>query len=120
MEGGAIPRWWGIAWQESAVRGYVCYPLGLHLLFRWARDLYWWLARGRRDKALLAAYRVGYDDGGRRAYFDRQAGQAVVELLRWREWADNLHDQAEQDPDKPVTKAFAEMVDAMRERTRTQ
>lgn len=72
-EGGMLPRGYATAydqWQYSPVR-HVTYPVGVHFLVRWARELYWWVVRfdlqEARIRALrhreLAAFDRGYAQG---------------------------------------------------------
>lgn len=49
-EGEMLPRGYGVAWEDATtyLQGgcftVVCYPVPLNLLFRWARNSYWFLA----------------------------------------------------------------------------
>jgi len=53
-EGGYYPKGYGRAWDDWSTLGQpdnvavICYPVPLNLLFRWARNCWWWLHRGWR------------------------------------------------------------------------
>ena len=44
-EGLPLPRGYAVAYRDFLVNSKVCYPLGIHLIVRWARDLIFWLGR---------------------------------------------------------------------------
>jgi len=60
-----MPTLYGLAWRDYVRGAKVCYPVPLNWLFRWARDLYWWLAvpglswreRAEAAEIQLAEYR---------------------------------------------------------------
>ena len=101
-EGDMIPElWYAIAWRDFDTDRAVCYPVGLHFLMRWSRDLWCWVrgvglpgygdrlyikAQGRANKWALAAleqerqnawddgYGIGYRQGRQDAIDDALKG----------------------------------------------
>ena len=44
IDGGMqIPKGYGIAWRDFARDQAICYPLILNLIFRWIREIYFWI-----------------------------------------------------------------------------
>ena len=66
-EGARIPLGYGPAWRDYEREFIVCYPLGLHLIMRWARDLRHWFMEvgypGHYDQVTMARYVKGYQRG---------------------------------------------------------
>ena len=54
-----IPFGWAVAYRDFNTERSVCYPIPLHLLVRWARDIRFWLMTvgrpGYREKIEVAA-----------------------------------------------------------------
>lgn len=63
LEGQYIPMGYGIAYRDFSRDVNIAYPLGLHFLVRWARDVHFWLMSverpGYRERIELAAYQRG-------------------------------------------------------------
>ena len=49
LEGMMRPRGYASAWFEWESLHYICYPIGIHLIARYARALYGWIAYLRSD-----------------------------------------------------------------------
>lgn len=61
-QGDYMPRGYGLAWLCATSTQGVCYPIPLNWLFRWIRDLYFFLARGpKRRQWELIAKQAGED-----------------------------------------------------------
>ena len=64
-EGELFPTFYGPAYRDFDREVTVCYPLGLHLLMRWMRDLWCWLMvvgrPGYRENLETKAYCLGYN-----------------------------------------------------------
>ena len=58
-----MPWWYAPAWRDFPREVYICMPMGLHLLARWARDCWFWLHEvglpGYRQRVEHAAYMAG-------------------------------------------------------------
>jgi hypothetical protein len=83
-EGETIPPFYGVSHRDFARGASVCYPVGLHALVRWGRDLRAWVMwsglPGYRERQELEWYRrgraIGYDNGLKQGYVDGWQGCA--------------------------------------------
>ena len=44
-EGGQLPTWYGRAWRDPMRAVDVCFPIPLHWVARWARQVWYWFKR---------------------------------------------------------------------------
>ncbi|KKN23497.1 hypothetical protein LCGC14_0904320 [marine sediment metagenome] len=62
-EGMTIPRGYAVSYRDFLTESKVCYPIGIHLLVRWSRDLLYWLMRvgypGYRQRKEQEMYSLG-------------------------------------------------------------
>lgn len=76
-EGRVIPWYYGVAYFEMDMLEYVCYPIPLHLVVRWARWLHysWHAWRGTapgwiREEKIQGVISRAWNDGYSRGYRD--------------------------------------------------
>lgn len=64
-EGGDIPLFYGVAWDDWMRRESVCYPLGLNILVCLARQVNGWLIGGYLSPSMQCRdwYAQGYEAG---------------------------------------------------------
>ncbi len=66
-EGNAAPRGYGLSYRDYLMNSTVWYPLGLHLIVRWARDFHFWLVKvgypGYRQRAMHRVFLLGVEEG---------------------------------------------------------
>ena len=55
FEGGTIPRGYAPSWDDwsKAQVEVTCYPIGIHLIVRYTRRLYWWFVHFRRGDGVF-------------------------------------------------------------------
>lgn len=84
-EGEEIPWGWAVSYRDFDTDRGICYPIPLHLLVRWQRDIRFWLMRvGRpsyRERIEHAAWLKG-----------RRAGEAMVNGMCANAYAKGLAD----------------------------
>lgn len=64
IQGGSIPRWYGLSYYRPEHDSIVCYPIPFHLVIRWLRHIMYFIKfAGAKDDKYLKAYNYGYEKG---------------------------------------------------------
>ena len=90
-EGECIPRGYGIAWHDYNTLNIVCFPIPFNWLASWARDLWYFVVRGREDAIGRAAAKM---------HARRERSYAQVWLDGWDASADYSHAYIIKDEDE--------------------
>lgn len=93
-EGQRIPWGWGIAYRDFERDAKLAYPIPIHFLVRWARDLRFWLMTvgrpGYREKVESEFFRRGLDEGQRREHALAEYDRLRQYERGWKACADHL------------------------------
>ena len=118
-EGEMIPHWWAVAYRDFDRDVAICYPIPLHLIIRWLRDIRHWFmhigrpgyAERREHELFMAGYRAKADsidtafDAGRAEGFQEGRKDAFASIAATlKEDADRRAVEAEEvKPKLPAT-----------------
>lgn len=87
-QGGVIPKGYAVAYRDLRLQTEVAYPLGIHLIIRWSRDLLFWMMRvgypGYRQRMEHEIFLIGVEEGIKRTtQFNPSYPSELNDLLRF-------------------------------------
>lgn len=92
-----MPFWYGPSYLEHTLMSWVCYPIPLNFLLRYARGLWFWLMRTPRSDLVGSSYRQGIKWGkdSEARFITRRLNSEIRDLNLIRAWILQLKQKAD-------------------------